>query len=229
MICCEVEKQSANIALPSIEQEMYRNLSSDTSQPTSDSGFFQPTYSQRINSSQTYASSSYGNAQPTFSASEHAHAACNLPHEYSSQFFVSEINSHFPVESSSAAHCNWGHGGFYPSDSLPPMLNPCNSWDPNNPSLGHPHPPGLGSGFSAATDPTIQSTFIEAAENSSLPPVSLTGIESFSAGAEGSSSVALHLPALQHRALPAQRRPYEWINKNAYQNPQTQQGETDCI
>ena len=226
MICCEIDKKSTNIGASSFSLDMYRNLSSDSNQPSAENNYFQPGYSQRINPNQSYASSSYNVSQPTFASSDHVLPSSSLGHEYSSQFFVSELNSHFHGESSSS-HCNWGHpGGFYPGDTLPTALNPCTSWDPTSHSL-HGHSGALGSSSASSfsgSDPTGQSSLIEGSDNSSLPPVSLTTIDCFSAGTDGAQSVALHLPALQHRTLPAQRRPFEWINKNAYQNPQTQQG-----
>ena len=227
MICCEIDRKPKSIGASSFSIDMYRNLPSDTSQASAENNYFQPGYNPRTNPTQSYASSSYNVAPPTFaSGSDHVHPGSGLVHDYSSQFFVSELNNHFHGESSSS-HCNWGHAGtFYPGDTLPSVLNPCTSWDPASHSL-HGQSGGLVSasagGFSGS-NPAGQSSLIDGTETSTLPPVSLTALDCFSTGSDGTSSVALHLPALQHRTLPTQRRPFEWINKNAYQNPQTQQG-----
>ena len=227
MLCFETNKETTSVRSSSIAL-MYRNLPSDTSQPSTDANYFHPTYNQRINQPQSYPPTTFGATQTTFTAHDHGPPGSGLNPEYSSQFFVSDLNPSFHGEGT-PAHCSWGAGGFYPADTLHSGMN---SWDPATQSFSHIHSGGLGSpsisGFSASAA-TGQSSLLEASEASALPSASLAGIDCFSTVSDAGSSGSFHLPVMPHRTLPSQRRPYEWINKNAYQNPQTQQGEICLI
>lgn len=223
MLCFETNKDTSTIRSSPIAF-MYRNLPTDTSQPSTDGNFFQPPYNQRINQPHSYPPTTYGPSQTTFSSNEHVPPGPGLGHEYSSQFFVSDLNPHFHGEGASA-HCSWGAGGFYGADNLHSGLN---SWDHATQTLhGHMHSGAIGSpsisGFTGPSGPG-QPPLVDSNDPSSLPSASLAGIDCFSNASEPGPSGPFPLSIIPHRTPPSQRRPFEWISKNAYQNPQTQQG-----
>nr|NP_001071669.1 transcription factor protein [Ciona intestinalis]BAE06346.1 transcription factor protein [Ciona intestinalis] len=208
MLCYAIDQQKSSIGQPT---NMYRNPTPDPNpSPTSNQGFFQ-TYPPKEDHGR-YPVPNYGIPQPHASTADPFYPS-SLGGEYGSQFPAP------PPPHLDAA--NWGPPVTYSGANFAPMMN--STWDMN--SNFHPtHHPIISSAGPTYQLPTNLSP-TSAVNGDGSPgsvPTTLTGIECFSTPPEMHGAPGLP-PLHASQIPPAQRRPYEWISKNAYQNTQTQQ------
>jgi len=204
--------------------EMYSNLHSDHSNPSSSSRYSEPgTCSSKLThspSNQPYASVQEYGLQPDLRSStdsiytHHSHFSQDFGYPYLQQHAVHD-------HSSSQGH--WGGPALYAAREFNPIVGPSGTWDPLSSSF-HPHqpsvyPPGSHSPCNLANG----------GDGSPTSAQSLAGIESFTCPGNPSLLPGLNLATTPHEAMVQQRRPFEWISKNAYQSSQPQPGNTKVL
>ncbi|CAK8683628.1 unnamed protein product [Clavelina lepadiformis] len=220
MLCYAIDQKVSNIGSPTTAT-MYRNLHSDVN-PHSASGFFQPSYSTKLETTSGDVPAGYG-MQPTSSSSvDTTYPGSNLAHDYSSSFHVSNLSSQNEPTSSQGS---WGTSALYPNTGFPPVLSG-SGWETMGPHFPHPHSAPHGPASYPMSSSLPQTPLMSGSGSPGASAATLTGIECFGNPSEVHSSVGLHLSTMHPATMSIQRRPYEWINKNAYQNAQPQQGKT---
>uniref|UniRef100_H2Z7K5 Homeobox domain-containing protein n=1 Tax=Ciona savignyi TaxID=51511 RepID=H2Z7K5_CIOSA len=204
MLCYAIDQQKSSIG----QNNMYRNPTPDPNpSPTSNQGFFQ-NYPPKDDVASRYSVPNYAPHQPVPPSAEHFYPISG------------DYVSHFPTQPPTHLEStSWGAGG-YSGSTFAPVMN--STWDVNTPFHSAHHPIISSTGATYQIPSTISPTTAGNGDGSpGTVPTTLTGIECFATPPEMHGAPGLS--ALHAAPLPVQRRPYEWINKNAYQNTPTQQ------
>nr|CAB3229583.1 caudal homeoprotein [Phallusia mammillata] len=212
MLCYAIDQQKPTTGSPT-NSDMYSHLHSDST-PVSSAAFFQSGYPNKLTQAPTYPNAEY--AQPLRVPGEVSYPGTHLGQEYSNPFHLSQTGGH----DITTTQTHWGGAGIYSNTNFQTMLGAPGGWDQMGSSF-HPH------AHIPAYTPTNHSPNAVNNGNGSPNAISTsTGIEYFTTPQNPATIPGAQLSSIPHEAMVQQRRPYEWINKNAYQNSQPQQGKT---
>lgn len=213
MLCYALDQQQQKPTTGSpTNSDMYSHLHSDST-PVTSTTFFQAGYPNKISQAPAYQNADY--AQPLRVPGEVPYPATHLGQEYAAPFHLPPPGGHDVA----TTQPHWGSGGVYSNTNFPTMLGAPGGWDQMGSSFHtHPHIPTY--------NPANHSPTAVTNGNGSPGAISapLTGIECFTTPQNPHAVPGVQLSTIPHGAMVQQRRPYEWINKNAYQNTQPQQG-----